>query len=156
MDKIPSFVSLYSGNQLNISVLTDFHAGEKKKVDRLRSTGILQEGRIFLASDYTGFQSSDIEDILGAELYIHLVNQCYDLKGQNKLKIPKTNDGSIIKHVEAHMCRVIGDIPEFDHYAPSEYLLEHPSLFDGFPDRYNEALDRFEKLFVGINSDLAT
>ena len=38
LDKVNSFVTLFSGNTLHVAVLTDFHEGDKKKVRTLRES----------------------------------------------------------------------------------------------------------------------
>lgn len=150
IDKIQSFVSLFSGKSLHIASLTDYHEGDKRKIDKLRATGILKTGHILLASDYTGLDASDIEDIIGVDEYLHLVNSCYNLTGTDLISTPPDIKGAVLHYVEDKIKLIKADIPHFNHYAPSEFLINNPSIFNGM--EISETLNRFEKLFRDINS----
>ena len=148
IDKIQSFVSLFSGNALKIVSFTDYHEGDKNKINRLKSLNILDSTHILVASDYTDFPTSDIEDIIGKEQYIQLINKCYSLTGKNRIKSSTDADGKVLKYVEG----VLDAIPDFsfNHYAPSEYLIKNPDLWND--EEIADALDRFEKLFNDLNA----
>lgn len=148
IDKIQSFVSLFSGNTLKVASLTDYHEGDRKKIDRLKSSGILSSSHILVASTYTGLQTSDIEDIIGNSAYIKLVNKCYDLKGDQEVPLPTDANGKILKYVESLMDAK--DNITFSHYMPSEYLIKHPNVWTD--KDVSESLDRFEKLFTDLNA----
>jgi hypothetical protein len=67
--------------------------------------------------------------------------------------IPTAGTNSrIVPVVEDHFRTLPPDVPEFDHYAPSLYLFENRSSFFKTVADNNEAFDRFEKLFVDLNS----
>ena len=153
IDKIQSFVSLFSGNSLRIASLSDYHEGDKRKIDRLKTTGILKAGHILLASDYTGLATSDIEDIIGNDAYIYLVNNCYALTDEDIIYPSTDIKGNVLRYVEDKMSLIKADVPEFNHYAPSEHLIKNPSVFDSID--ISDALNRFEKLFKDINLLLA-
>jgi len=149
IDKIQSFVSLFAGNALNVASLTDFHEGDKRKIERLKNSGILAAGHIFVASDYTGLSTSDIEDIIGNDPYIKLVNNCYNLDDGRGLSIPPDCiDGKVLSYVEEQVATM--DDIRFNHYAPSQYLIEHPDIWT--VDEISDALDRFERLFSELNA----
>lgn len=148
IDKIQSFVSLFGGNALRIVTLTDYHMGDKNKIDRLKKSGLLDDKNILLASDYTGFEASDIEDIIGATPYAKLINACYNLTGAKRIDPNKIPDGKVLSATEA----TIDEIPEvrFDHYKPSMYLIQNPGVWEGAD--ISDTLNRFEKLFSDINA----
>jgi len=150
IDKIQSFVSLFIGNSLNVASFTDYHIGDKRKIEKLKDAGILKTGHILLASDYTGFPSSDIEDLIGTAEYIYLVNKCYRLNEKNSIKKSSCIEGEVLQYVVNEMSVVTSDIPEFNHYAPSEYLLQNPQIYEGVD--LTETLCRFERLFKDLNS----
>jgi len=153
LDKVGSFVALFNGNNLNIAVLTDFHKGDKAKVKNLQESELLKLGHVFSAEMYTEKSESDIEDVIGYENYVELVNECYDLKAKNKITI-KTNGQSerVLEDVENHFRTLPSDVPEFDHYTPSAYLNEHGvDLVTKLP-KFEEALARFEFFFQDINA----
>ena len=53
----------------------------------------MSANRVFLASDYTQYPTSDIEDIIGKEPYIKLVNACYGLSADAKINGKNIKDG---------------------------------------------------------------
>ena len=150
IDKIQSFVSLFGGNALKIVTLTDYHNGDKNKIDRLKKSGLLSANRVFLASDYTQYPTSDIEDIIGKEPYIKLVNACYGLSADAKINGKNIKDGDFLHSVE----NVLSSNSEirFDHYRPSMYLIQNPDIWT--EKDISSALDRFEKLCTDINEAL--
>lgn len=150
IDKIQSFVSLFGGNALKIVTLTDYHPGDKNKIDRLKKSGLLETSHILLASDYTQYPSSDIEDIIGASAYAKLVNACYELTGNEAVTVELLKGGEVLHSTEA----VLSQNPNvrFDHYRPSMYLIKHSDVWT--MEDIAEALDRFEKVCTDINKAL--
>ena len=153
IDKLGSFNALFAGNVLHVAVLTDLHGGDKRKVEDLRNSGLLQAGHVFSADEFTGQDEADIEDMLGRDLYIDLVNRCYDLKGEKRLPDPPPEDAPdlVLKEVKQHFRTVATDGPEFDHLSPAVYLVEHESAFSDMQG-LDIVLDRFEKLFHNVNN----
>ena len=148
IDKIQSFVSLFSGNALKVASLTDYHEKDRQKIDRLKSSGILAASHILIASDYTGLRTSDIEDVIGSNAYIKLVNECYNLDDERQIPLLETETGKVLSYVEEKMSVIEG--VSFNHYAPSVYLIEHPNVWDA--QDIAPALDRFEKMFSDLNA----
>lgn len=150
IDKIQSFVSLFGGNALKIVTLTDYHPGDKNKIDRLKKSGLLETSHILLASDYTQYPSSDIEDIIGASAYAKLVNACYGLTGNEAITVESLKAGEVLHSTEV----LLSQNPDvrFDHYRPSMYLIKHPDVWK--MEDIAEALDRFEKVYSDINKAL--
>jgi predicted ATP-dependent endonuclease of OLD family len=154
IDKVSSFVSLFGGNKLHIAVLTDLANGDKGKIQRLKENALLKTNHIFTAADITGQAEADLEDILGRDLYIKLVNECYKLKGKNALSVTKSTSTPIrvVKEVEEHFKTLLPPVPEFDHFTPCAYLLTNADSLRSILPGYDEALDRFEALFKNLNS----
>lgn len=156
LDKVWSFASLFSGNNLNIAVLCDYGSGDKSKVERLRQSQILKTGRVLAASDFTGKTESDVEDLFEPVLYCELVNQALGLRDDATITVEKAEaagNGSprIVKQVEA-LCRTLPpDFPEFNHYLPAEWLLRHPEFLDGDEPAVAQSLDKFESVFKELN-----
>lgn len=153
LDKVSSFLSLFRGNKLNNVVLTDFHKGDKNKVRTLRESQLLKQGSVLSAEMYTGKEEADIEDLVGYENYYGLVNAAYSLPIKNKLT-SKTSGQSerVLVDVENHFRTLPASIPEFDHYKPADYLFANSAEAINAMPKFNEALDRFEKLFKDINA----
>lgn len=150
IDKIQSFVSLFGGNALKIVTLTDYHPGDKNKIDRLKKSGLLETSHILLASDYTQYSSSDIEDIIGAAAYVKLINACYELTGDKAIAVESVKDGEVLHSTEAILSK--NPSIRFDHYRPSMYLIEHPDIWK--IEDITDALDRFERVCSDINKAL--
>ena len=152
VDKVGAFLNLFGGNRLDIAILVDFARGHKKRVDDLRRSSLLQQGRVFTANNYTGSDEGDIEDMLGREVYITLLNSAYAL-GKNSIDLKKFPPlGRVLEHAENHFKALPPEVAEFDHYRPALYLLEHnPKLMDALPG-IDGALDRFERLFKDLNA----
>jgi len=154
IDKISSFISLFSGKKLDIAALTDYGSGSKGRVRDLRVSKLLEAGRLFGAEKYAGQAEADIEDMLGRQLYGDLVNRCYNLPAAQQL--PQTRpDGAplrVVKEVEAHFAILPPDAPQFDHYEVSQYLVEHWGDLRSTLPSVDGALNRFEHLFIDVNA----
>ena len=152
--KISSFVTLFAGRGLDIAVFADYHTGQKQMIDRLEESGLLAPGHLLRTSTFANTEESDIEDIVGRELYIELVNRSLGLVDQHKVPSskPDTAPERVVKEVEAH-CRTLPPAyPEFDHYRPIHYLLGlSDEQVSGLP-ALDGALERFEQIFGSLNS----
>lgn len=156
LDKVTSFASLFSGNNLNIAVLCDYGSGDKAKIERLRQSQILNASRVLTATDFTGKSESDIEDLFDAAFYCNLVSKSLGLKGKHVLnpeKAESAGNGTIrlVKQVEAYCKTLPAETPEFGHYVPAEYLLRHPDLLDETSTEVNQSLDNFESVCIQLN-----
>lgn len=158
IDKILPFTSLFGANNLNIAVLCDLAVGDKGKLEKLKKSQILKAGQLFTAVDFTGKSESDIEDFLHPELFVKLLNSAYDLAKKNILTVAKLDatmptTERIVKKAEAAFNLMPQDVPEFDHFHPSGWLIRNPTfLVDG--TELDETLDRFEQAFKLINKVL--
>ena len=153
IDKISSFVSLFAGNKIHIAALTDYAAGERNKIQRLRESQLLRAGHVFTVDSYTGQTEADIEDMLGRSLYIEIIQRCYNLIKKHELpaKKPDNETVRVVKEVEKHFNVLPPSIPEFDHYTPARFLIEKSNEFINDLPELDFALDRFESLFKDLN-----
>jgi len=154
IDKIGSFISLFSGNDLHIAVLTDIAKGQKQKVENLRRSGILEKEHVYTIGDFCGQGEADIEDLLSAELFVSIVNAAYDLPAKHKLTKTKLEDAKKnternVIQAEAYFKLLPDSIPMFDHFTPSSWLIQNLETLTG--DDAKETLDRFEKVFETFN-----
>jgi predicted ATP-dependent endonuclease of OLD family len=157
IDKISPFASLFGGNNLNIAVLCDLASGDKSKVEKLRKSQILNASQLFTAADFTGKSESDIEDFLHPELFVKLLNSAYSLSKKNILTVAKLDAAlsteRIVKKAEAAFSSMTLDVPEFNHFYPSDWLIRNPTFLVDSPE-LDETLDRFEEAFKLINKVL--
>lgn len=156
LDKITSFASLFSGNNLNIVTLCDYGTGDKKKVERLRETQILKVGRVLTAADFSGKPESDVEDLFDPEIYCALVTAALGLE-KNRAITPEDAEKAapdtvrITKQVEA-VCRALPpETPEFGHFLPADWLLRHPEFLDEDTPGIQRSLEKFEAVFTALN-----
>lgn len=155
IDKLHKFVVWFAGNELDIAVFTDFHSGDKGKVNNLRELELLGDGRVFSANNFVeGHDEADIEDMIGRDLYVELINRCYALEDAKKLPLQKSNDAYIrvVEEVEEHFRTVVTEGDFFDdHLRPAIYLMEHENEFQD-ANGLCTALNRFEQFFKKVNA----
>ena len=80
ISKLGTFASLFAGNHLNVSILTDFHQGDKSKVRDLERHEMLASNRVFTVTQFINKSEADTEDLIGWALYRKVINRCYGLK----------------------------------------------------------------------------
>jgi predicted ATP-dependent endonuclease of OLD family len=154
--KMSSFVTLFAGRGHKVAVLADYHDGQKKMIDQLEDSGLLETGHLFRTGAFCGSDESDLADLVGRELYVHLVHQALNLPEDHYLPKEKPEEASqrVVKEVEDHWVLLPLPLPvsEFNLYAPVEYLLglsaDEAATLPGLED----ALDRFEALFRAVNN----
>ncbi len=155
IDKVLPFVRLFYGNKLNIAVLTDFERGQKKKLEDLHKSALLETERIILATEIADKEEADIEDFFSPALFVDLVNRTYGLKDGHELTVEKlevadANTSRLVKKAEAYFRVLPEPIPNFSHFDPSLYLLQHPAMLSGKNKPVRETLERFERAFERI------
>jgi len=152
LDKVMSFVTLFWPRVRRIAIVADYHKGDKNKLERMRESELLEANHVLTMDTYTGKEEADIEDLIGRDAYVALVNKCYDLKGTKKLpkNKPDSSNDLVVKEVTEHFNTKSTDGPEFDHFKPSTYLTENPTLMESLPDM-EATLARFESLFSDLN-----
>lgn len=159
IDKVLPFVRLFYGNNLNVAVLTDFERGQKRKLDDLHKAELLAHDRIILATEIAGQDEADIEDFFAPEVFVDLVNRTYALEGEHLLTVEKLMAADeqtqrLVKKAEAYFRLLPAEIPEFSHFTPSLYLLQHPAILKGKSKAVQITLARFEKAFERIDKFL--
>lgn len=155
IDKLQPFISLFGGNGLHVAALSDFGATDRRKVEQLLASNILQTGHFFTTSDFVDQGHSDIEDFFGVDGYLEIVNSTYGKDLKPKLAAanfatvePKSE--RVVKMVEG-VFRLRSAWPDFDHFTPSSWFFEHPAEASDILSRNPESADRFEKLFTALN-----
>lgn len=148
--KVPSFLALFSGNNLHVAVLADLADGSRNKVREIQRSELLHEGHVFVATDYSANErNADTEDILGRAFYVELINAAYGLTGGKKMPAskPDTADERAVVEAETFAADWASG---YDHYTPSKYLITHPDAIGG--KGLDEALGNFERLFTDLNA----
>lgn len=158
IDKVQPFMSLFAGNagKLDVAVLTDQGAGDKTKVEKLKRSELLKAGRVYSIADFTDNSEADIEDLFSSELYVDILNGCYELTGVNTLTIERLNNADttttrLVKKAEAAFRIMPESVKEFDHFSPSMWLLRNPSILEGDAQKVLQTLKRAEVVFTTFN-----
>jgi energy-coupling factor transporter ATP-binding protein EcfA2 len=157
IDAIHPFVSLFAGNALNIAVLSDQAVGDKKKIEKLKRSEILKAGHFYSIGDLLTRTEGDIEDIFEPDLFVTVVNDCYDLDAAQRLTVAilaaaDTTTTRIVKQVEAAFRVMPASIPEFSHYTPASWLIRNPVVLEKRTEAVERTLDRAESLFKTFNA----
>ena len=147
-------MALFGGNKLNVAVLTDFAAGQKKKVDDLKKHAIIRsESRVLLATDFCDQPEADIEDLFGRNIYLRLVDAAYGVSKTKSLEkaLVGTSQSRVVKDVEDYfnVHPQLGNA--FNHFEPARWLLNNPKWLETNKPDLSLAFDRFESLFKKIN-----
>lgn len=145
VDKIPSFVALFSGHLLNATVLIDSAGSTNQRLNDMVNRGNLRIQNLIKIGQITGKPISDIEDLFTEEEYLALYNSAYN--ASITLSDLEGND-SVIRRIERHTGS------KFDHLPPAEVFLREKEAY--LHSLSSETLDSFEKLFRLINSTLST
>ena len=155
IDKVLPFVRLFYANNLNTVVLTDFERGQKRKLDALYRSELLESERIILATEIAKQSEADIEDFFTPTFFSTLLNATYSLSGNEVLSARKLTaaDRSTqrnAKRAEAYFRLLPDKYPIFGHYDPALYLLTHPEMLEENTTAVKNSLDRFEAAFERI------
>ncbi len=131
IDKIQPFISLFGGKagKIDIAVLTDQGKGDKSKIERLKRSELLNAGRAYSIADFTSADEGDIEDLFDPKIYVDILNQCFELKEDNIITVSKLMSADetttrMVKKAEAIFRLMPVHVREFDHFAPSMWLLQ--------------------------------
>jgi energy-coupling factor transporter ATP-binding protein EcfA2 len=119
IDKIQSFVSLFSGAKLRIAALTDFAKSDARKLDQLRKTKIIDAENLLTYADVLGKEEADVEDIFDLDIYVDLLNSSFSLTGSNiltpeKLTAHSATSSRQLKQAELAFRLLSPDEPEFE------------------------------------------
>ncbi|MCM8731815.1 ATP-dependent endonuclease [Hephaestia sp. GCM10023244] len=159
IDKIRSFVGLFSSQNLHVAAMTDFAKGDGNKLKNLEQSGLLENGRLKTFASTLGVEEADVEDIFAPATYAAILKSAFDLK---KAEIPTADSllaaddktSRLVKKAEAYFRVLSPDTAEFDHFTPSMWLLRNPNMLEAEDAATSETLDRAEKVITAINEML--
>ena len=156
IDKIQPFLALFSSNDLHVAVLSDQATGDKRKVENMKRSEVLRMGHFHTVADFLGRQEADIEDIFHPDVFVTILNGCYELKDANKLTVEKlkaahTSTERLVKQAEAAFRTMPEPIPMFDHFSPAAWLIRNPKLLEKNSVSIARTLDEAEKIFEVYN-----
>ena len=123
--KLPSFLSIFGSNRINVAVLTDSSDADAATIARLRQLGRLGYGGVVRIGDALGRTEADIEDLLGTDFYLALVNKAYagELHGKSITSADLPSGDRLLKRVQTYFTQTGTNKGNFNHFAPAGVLL---------------------------------
>jgi len=151
VDRIPGFVSLFRGNNLQVAALIDVQNGQKQKIENAQK--VLASGHLFTADKYSNSAEADIEDVLGREFYVALINKAFQLHSSLELPAVKSPDAPtrVVQEAQSHFATMPAHIRGFNHFIPAEILFQSGDESTNLPG-FQIALGRMEKIVSGLNA----
>jgi hypothetical protein len=160
IDKIRPFVALFAGNQLNVAVLSDQAAGDRRKIEDLRRSQILKAGQFYTVADLLNRPEADIEDLFHPEVFATILNETYALEAKHRLDPAKLEAAApdttrLVKRAESAFKLMPPETPEFEHFTPAAWLLRNTKLLDGKSASVARTLEQAEAVFKVFNALLS-
>lgn len=156
IDKIRPFVAMFAGNALHVAVLSDQAQGDKRKVEEMKRSQVLQAEHFYTMADFLGRAEADIEDIFEPELFAKNLNATYGLQDGHKLTAEKLKNAApstdrLVKQAEAAFAVMPSDVPEFDHFTPAAWLIRNLKVLDTKTGVVPKTLNRAQTIFDTYN-----
>src|SRR5690606_35193694 len=85
IDKIPSFVRLFSATDLDVAALTDFSREDRRRLEALRQMRLLEDDRLLTVATALEMEEADTEDLFDPESFACLLNECFSLSPPDEL-----------------------------------------------------------------------
>lgn len=146
LDKIPAFISLMAGNQLNIvAVLDSFNnaKGEQRLQSMIKNKTIKDKNIRFFDEFVDQKEKCDIEDLFTASEYLKMFNSAFP---DQKLKVTDLADSKA--QIIPQINQATGQ-SRFNHYKPAQEIIYMKLTQSTFGEA---TISRFEKLFTTINN----
>lgn len=155
--KIGSFVGLFAGQNLHVVALTDFAKPDRKQLEGIASSKVLEDGHLLTFATLLEQDEADVEDIFDAALFASLLNSAYEIPDANQLDASKLLDADkttprLVKKAEAAMRLMPPEVAEFDHFGPAGWLLRNPRMLQGKSAPIKKTLDRAERVIKALNA----
>jgi predicted ATP-dependent endonuclease of OLD family len=156
IDKIQPFVALFSGQKLDIAALSDYAKTDKRKFESLRQNRVLEGDRLLSFATLLSLEEADVEDVFSPALYVEVINNAFNLAGVNRATAQSLYDADqnttrLVKKAEAFFAVLPPEAPEFNHFAPAEWLFRNPGVLDQDTPDLNSTLERAEKVIKALN-----
>ena len=156
IDKISPFISLFAGNTLHVAALSDEAKGDKKKIELLKRSAILQAGHFYTMADFLKRDEADIEDFFEVGTFATLLNKAFDLKDAEKLTKVKLDAADpathrVLKKAEGAFRVMPPSSPQFDHFTPAAWLIRNAAFLDAKTSEIEQTLTLAETVFSTFN-----
>lgn len=159
IDKIQSFVSLFSAQDLHIGAITDFAKGDRRKLENLERTGLLQNGRLKTYASVLDLEEADVEDVFTPGVFAQLLNKAFALEDgelceEESLLAADMNTTRLVKKADAYFRTLSPETAQFNHFTPAMWLLKNPKFLEAKNSAISETLDRAEAVISAANAML--
>lgn len=153
ISKLPSFLSLFGANKMNVAVLTDSSPKEAKTIQRLKELGRLGNTGIVQVGEVLNKLEADLEDLFTDAVYLKLVNESYQgvLKGRKVVASDIPKGDRLTSRVQEYFAAEGINGGQFNHYAPAGALMRGAL---GKASLATSTLDRAEELMRRLNAFL--
>lgn len=157
LDKIATFVSLLAGNELEIAVVHDYEGSSDRRLDSLVQSKIIKSKQVMNYAQFRDpakLKPSDVEDMLGEELYLNIFNAAYsaELKGTVITSKDLATGDRMTRRIEKYLTAnkiTLRPSGGYNHYLVASHLAANP-IPRGSIDA--ATLDRFEAMFKAVNT----
>jgi len=156
IDKIPSFVRLFSATDLDIAALTDFSREDRRRLEALRQMKLLEDDRLLTVATALDMEEADTEDVFDPETFAMLLNECFSLPQSERLNaetLSYDNGPRLLKNAESAFSRM-AEPRRLNHFKPAAWLIENTAFLAGDSGHVTRTLDRGERVITRINEML--
>lgn len=153
-DKVPTFVALLGAQErMNVVTLIDFQEKDRQAIENMWRRKLVKKKQVLTYADFVDANEADVEDVLGAPLYIELVNAEYaaELGKPIAMQDLKSKHPRITVRLEQHFAEnPLSGGAVFNHYRPARRMAETIGELK-VPDA---VLDRFQAVCSAVNERL--
>lgn len=153
-DKVPTFVALLGAQEkMNVVTLIDFQEKDRQAIENMWRRKLVKKKQVLTYADFVDANEADVEDVLGAPLYIDLVNAEYaaELGKPIAMEDLKSKHPRITVRLEQHFAEnPLSGGAVFNHYRPARRMAETIGELK-VPDA---VLDRFQAVCSAVNGRL--
>lgn len=155
VDKMDTFVRLFSSNHLNTCVVLDVSGNKKARVEKLIDSGDLRAEQVVRLNDFVSADQADIEDLFDLGFYVQLVRGAGEQASIPQMQLVTKEaltdgDPRAIRRIDALLETL--NQGRLDHLPPARYFESHQ---DQLLNKVSQATSkRFGKLFERINAQL--
>lgn len=155
VDRMSTFVRLFSANHLNTCVVLDVSGNKKARVEKLVDSGDLQAEQVVRLNEFVKGETADIEDLFDPGFYVQLVQGAGKQLNIAQMALVTKEaltdaDPRIVRKIDALLKNL--DQPRLDHLPPARYFESHQEELLAKIPKATSA--RFAKLFERINGQL--
>jgi predicted ATP-dependent endonuclease of OLD family len=156
LDKIATFISLLSGNSLDMVVVHDYEGSRDQRLESIVKKKIIKNKQVTSYADFrdaTNLKPSDVEDMISEKLYVDMFNNAYtkQLKGKMVTLKDLPKGDRIVLRIEEYLDKnkvTLRPSGGYNHYLVASHLIASPLPKKAIDE---DTLKRFEDMFTAIN-----